>query len=191
MAFNWTDFYKATKDQSHWAIVERAVALLGRTGHALDLGCGAGRDTRYLLAQGWHVTAVDQEASAIAHLATLPQDRLRAVQSSFEAFGYEPDAYDLVSAQFALPFIPNTQFPDVFARIKQAIKPGGVFAGQFFGVRDEWNTPERKMTFVTREQADDLLRDLTVKEFREIENMGNTATGLPKYWHVYHVIAQK
>jgi len=189
--FNWTDFYKATKDNPHWPLLERAVSLLGHQGHALDLGCGAGRDTRYLLAQGWFVTAVDSDPHAIALLAELAQERLRIVQSSFEHFVYGNEVYDLVSAQFSLPFNPRASFPSIFTRIKQSIKPGGLFTGQFFGIRDEWNTQGNDMTFLTQEQAEELLSDLKVREFTEEDKMGNTAAGVLKHWHVFHVIAQK
>src|SRR4051794_13640401 len=99
--FDWAEFYKATKDNPQWPRLERAAALVGHAGDALDLGAGAGRDTRYLLAQGWRVTAVDQEAASIALLKELSQDRLQAVQSSFEDFTFGRETYDLVSAQFA------------------------------------------------------------------------------------------
>ena len=189
--FNWADFYKVTKENPHWPLMEKAVVLLGRTGQALDLGCGAGRDTRYLLARGWDVTAVDREARAIALLAELPQEHLQVIQSSFEDFTYGHERYDLVSAQFALPFIPPRSITGVFARIKQAIKPGGMFTGQFFGIRDEWNTPGNEMTFLRREQVDELVGDMWVREFTEEDKMGNTAAGVLKHWHVFHVIAQK
>jgi tellurite methyltransferase len=141
--FIWPDFYKRTKDHPHWPLLERAVQLLGHQGHALDLGCGAGRDTRYLLSQGWQVTAVDSDPNAIALLAELPQEHLRVVQNSFEDFVYEHESYNLVSSQFSLPFNPKASFTNIFTRIKQAIKPGGIFTGQFFGIHDEWNTSER------------------------------------------------
>src|SRR5215211_7021386 len=101
---SWPEFYKVTKDRPHWPLVERAITLLGYKGHALDLGCGAGRDTRYLLSQGWRVTAVDREPEAIASLAQLPQENLRTVLSSIQDFPFEPEEYDVISAQFALPF---------------------------------------------------------------------------------------
>ena len=189
--FIWSDFYKRTKDHPHWPLLEKAVTLLGHKGHALDLGCGAGRDTRYLLSQGWHVTAVDSDPAAIAILRELPQERLRVVQSSFEDFVYEPEAYDLVSSQFSLPFNPKTAFNSVFTHIKQSIKSGGIFTGQFLGIHDEWNTPERNMTFLTREQVDELLSDMTVIELTEEDKLGPTASGTLKHWHVFHVIAQK
>lgn len=189
--FIWPDFYKRTKDHPHWPLLERAVQLLGHKDHALDLGSGAGRDTRYLLSQGWHVTAVDSNPTSIEILRELPQEHLRIVQSTFEDFDYEPEAYDLVSSQFSLPFNPRASFTRVFTRIKQSIKPGGIFTGQFFGIQDEWNTPESNMTFLTHEQVDELLSDMVVLELTEEDKIGPTASGTLKHWQVFHVIAQK
>jgi SAM-dependent methyltransferase len=177
--FKWEDFYKITKDKPHWPLLAQAVSLLTHREYALDLGCGAGRDTRYLLDQGFYVTAVDSNLQAIALLADFPQDRLRAVQSSFEAFEFE--TYDLINAHFALPFTPKERFHQVFARVKHALNPGGIFVGQFFGVNDEWNTPENRMTFFTKDQAEDELNGLRVVEFREEDVDGHVADGTPKY----------
>ena len=47
------------------------------------------------------------------------------------------------------------------------------------------------MTFLTREQVDELLSDLKVIEFKEEDKMGNISAGVLKHWHVFHVIAQK
>lgn len=164
--------------------------MFERAGRALDLGCGAGRDTRYLLGRGWQVTAVDREAEAITLLADLPRERLRTVQSSFEDFAFEREGFDLISAQFTLPFIPQPAFGEVFARLRAALRPGGVFTGQFFGIHDEWNTPDHAMTFLTRTQVDDLLAGLNVRELTEDDRQGGTATGGTKHWHVFHIIAQ-
>jgi tellurite methyltransferase len=194
---DWSNFATLTRENAHWPLTERAAALVGRAGYALDLGAGAGRDTRYLLAQGWHVTALDGEPAAIAILSDIRDEKLTVVQGSIQDFAFEPEKYDLVSAQFSLPFVPRAKFAGVFARIKAALKPGGLFAGQFFGLRDEWNTPgsggERRteITFLPRDKVDDLLRDMEVIEFAEEDKMGDTATGAMKHWHVFHVIAQK
>jgi SAM-dependent methyltransferase len=187
--FKWEDFYKITKDRPHWPLLAQAVSLQKCRENALDLGCGAGRDTRYLLEQGFHVTAVDNNSRAIALLEDLPQDHLQSVQSSFDDFEFE--TYDLVNAHFALPFMPEERFHEVFARVKRALNPGGIFVGQFFGVHDEWNIPENRMTFFTRMQAEAELKDLNVIEFREEDVDSHVADGTPKHWHVFHIIAQK
>ena len=188
---NWDRFYGFTKDSPPWPLLIRAAALAPEKGAALDLGAGAGRDTRYLLGQGFSVTAVDAAAGSAALLRALENDRLRVAHSSFQDFDFAGAPFDLISAQFALPFIPRAHFAQVFARITSALAPGGVFAGQFFGDRDEWNTSERDMTFVTRQEAESLLRDLDIIELTEEDEDGHKADGSPKHWHVFHILARK
>lgn len=191
MDHSWTDFYEKTKGRPHWPIVERAVDLLGTPGTALDLGCGAGRDTRWLLSQGWKVTAVDMEPQAIAMLDDVAGENLRGVVSSTGDFDFVPESYDLISAQFSLPFQPHSTFYPAFERLKSALRPGGIFVGQFFGERDSWVNSGRDMTFVTREEAKRLLDGLTVLEFEEEDEDGTTAFGVEKHWHVFHIMARR
>lgn len=189
--FNWAEFYKHTRERPPWPRMIRAASLVTRKNRALDLGCGAGRDTRYLLGQGFQVTAVDADANAMAILATFPQEKLRAVQSSFVDFMFE--SYDLINAHFCLPFLAREQFYSVFGKVRQALNPDGIFVGQFFGIHDQWNTPERaeKMTFLTREEAMQALDGLDVVEFDEEDVDSVVADGSPKHWHVFHIIARK
>jgi tellurite methyltransferase len=186
---NWEEFYQITKNNPPWPRLVRAVSLLGHAGEALDLGCGAGRDTRYLLARGFQVTAVDNEAPSLAVLANLPAEHLRLVQSTFEDFSFA--SYDLINAHFALPFTHKEQFSAVFVRLKAALKTGGIFVGQFFGLSDSWNTPETTMTFFTHEQAQTQLAGLEIVEFEEEDQDGTTARGDAKHWHVYHIVARR
>lgn len=194
---NWATFYRLTQDSPPWPLLMRAAALApSRAGgsRALDLGAGGGRDTRYLLAQGFWVTAVDAQPQSVALLAATPreaEERLRAVQSTFEDFAFDGAPYDLINAHYSLPFTNPSQFASVFARLKAALAPGGLFAGQFFGDHDEWNASRPGMTFHTRAEAQQALRDLEVVEFREEEEDSHIADGTPKHWHVFHILARK
>jgi tellurite methyltransferase len=173
----WEDFYKITRDKPPWPLLIQAVSLVAHKERALDLGYGAGRDTRYLLQQGFHVTAVDKEFHAMAQLADLPQQNLRLVQSSFQDFSFE--TYDLVNAHFALPFNPKDSFDEVSARIMTSIRPGGIFVGQLFGIHDEWNKPGSTMTFHTKKQAEELFTRMKVIEFKEEDVDSHIANGRP------------
>jgi tellurite methyltransferase len=189
--FDWPKFYMHTRERPPWPRMIRATSLVTHGERALDLGCGAGRDTRYLLEQGFQVTAVDSDANAMAILATFPQEKLRTVQSSFVDFAFEN--YDLINAHFCLPFLPREQFYAVFGKVREALNPEGIFVGQFFGIHDQWNTGERAaaMTFLTREEALQALEGLEVIEFEEEDIDSVVADGSPKHWHVFHIIARK
>jgi hypothetical protein len=139
---------------------------------------------------------VDENAEALTYLRELspglPAERLHQVQSSFEDFPFAAHApFDLISAQFSLPFTRPDAFAPMFARLTAAIRPGGIFAGQFFGVNDQWNRQGRPHTFLTREQAEELLHDLGVIELVEEDADGQVANGNPKHWHVFHILARR
>jgi tellurite methyltransferase len=186
---DWTNYYRLTKDRPPHPRLLRAVEYLGHTGQALDLGCGIRADTRYLVSQGFHVTAVDREVTALKSLANLPQGSVKCVLSSFEEFSFAP--YDLINAHFSLPFIKPEQFADVFVRLKAALRPGGIFVGQFFGIRDSWNIPENQMTFFTHQEVIERLAALEILEFEEEEQDGVTTEGITKHWHIYHILVRK
>jgi SAM-dependent methyltransferase len=141
------------------------------------------------LSHGFQVTAVDSSPYAVAALRSLHAEQLRVVQATFEEFAFA--TYDLINAQYTLPFVTPRQFHKLFARNKDALSPGGVFTGQFFGTHDEWNNPGRGMTFLSKEQAEALLQDLDLLAFSEEELDGQLADGSPKHWHTFHIIARK
>ncbi len=187
----WVGYYTATEGRPPREPLVRAVELLGRPGDALDLGCGAGNDTRYLLARGFRVTAVDADPDSFAARQASDIPNLRTVRSTFGDFSFDPAGYDLISAQFALPFTPPKEFPAVFDRIERALRPGGIFSGDLFGNRDGWNVPRSGMTFHTREEAERLLEGLELLEFHEVEEEGTLATGDMKQWHRFQMIARR
>ena len=186
----WERFLAATSGQPAWGRLKKAAAMFPAPGEALDVGAGAGRDTAYLLERGWRVTAVDSSPAAAKLLRGIgPKDRLRVVLSAAQDF--EPETYDLVNAQFSLPFVPPARFAATVATLQQAVRPGGLMAATFFGPGDEWNAPGSALTFTSREQVQEMFAAWDVIDLDEIEEDGTTATGGLKHWDVIHVIARK
>ncbi len=188
---SWAAYHAATHGRPPHPLLVRAAAMLPAPGDALDLGCGAGNDTRYLLAIGFRVTAVDADPDAVRVLNALGEKRLQAIRSTFADFAFDHDGYDLISAQLALPFNPPESFDAMFSRLVGALRPGGIFTGDLFGVRDAWNTSASGMRFHTRVEAERLLDGLQLREFREVEGDVQLVSGEPHHGHSFEIIAQR
>ena len=165
-------------------------SILAPPGTAIDLGCGEGTETRHLLVAGWTVHAFDADPGAEARvrqgLAPAQQARLIFHRARFEELPELPAA-DLVYAGFSLPFCDPAVFPELWARIRGALRPGAWFAGEFFGPHDGW-ADRADMNFHDRDQVDMLLAGLRVAAFVEDDRPGQSAFG-PRHWHLFHVIA--
>ncbi|WP_301360176.1 class I SAM-dependent methyltransferase [Stutzerimonas nitrititolerans] len=160
----------------------------GNPGLALDLGCGAGRDSLALLRAGWVVIALDRDPHALDILheqaAAYAPDKLSMVCRAFEDSAPLPAA-DLINASFALPFCQPGAFPDMWERIVRSMRRGGLFTGHFFGPRDDWAS--KRLSIHTQDQ---LLRQFecwTLLEFNEHEYDGKTSVGHAKHWHFFEV----
>lgn len=62
---NWTNYHSKTASSPPRPTLLKALTLLPIPGHAIDLGCGSGRDTLHLLEQGWTVLAIDNQQTTI------------------------------------------------------------------------------------------------------------------------------
>lgn len=90
----------ARRPPNEWLITE--VANL-QPRFALDAGCGHGSDTLWLAARGWHVTAVDFSATALAHARSTAEtvgvdvaERIDWVEGDLSTWTPQPAHYDLV-----------------------------------------------------------------------------------------------
>lgn len=183
----------------------RALAVGDPPGAAADLGCGPGKEAAELLRRGWSVEVVDAypdmvEAARVACEAAVGADRcgaaLRCVHARLAEWDAPIDAFDLVHAGFSLPFVATADFPALWQRIVRSIRPGGMFAGQFFGPQDSFyaQSPAGSMTVHVRHEVDALLAGFEVLSISEEERdgvIGVPPAEVPKHWHVFHVIARR
>jgi len=195
-AFQWDKFYNNVSGRQPRELLIDAAGRFGQepsvhNRRAIDLGCGDGTETAFLLANGWHVLAIDNEPAAFKHLnAKIPldtQERLQTQIAKFESVTLVPS--DMIYAGFSIPFCRPQFFESLWHNIVNNINPGGRFAGQLFGVNDTWAS-NADMTFLSGEQAPALFTAFEVERFDEEDEDGHSTVG-PKHWHVFHVIARK
>jgi len=158
---------------------------------AVDVGCGAGRDTVELLRRGWKVLAMDKEPQALklTHTAAAKyRPNLKVTSTSFETIVL-PEC-DLVNASWCLPFCSPEHFNSLWKKAVASIRLQGRFSGHFFGIHDGWVNDEG-MTFHTTSALKRMFRGFQRELFLEKEWNGKTASGKKKHWHVYSVVAKK
>ncbi len=181
-ANGWNTYIERTKGiPPRPLLVESLQYVQGRK--ALDLGAGPMNDARYLMSKGFEVLAVDSNPNART-------EDVPFAHASFEDFVFPKEAYDLVSAQYALPFTKPDAFPKVFEGIQQSLKEGGVFTGQLFGPRDGF-AGAKTMTFLEREEVERLFSGFEILKLEEEESDKESAIGEMKHWHIFYVIARK
>jgi len=197
---DWSDFYaeqegRAVRPTFRVALEHWRDAHGEKTGQAIDLGCGDGVESRALAAAGWRVLALDADARVVERVTDGVPDadraRLTVRRASFEELATSGDALpaaDLVYAGFALPFCSGDVFEVLWARIRQCLLPGGLFAGQLFGPHDDFAAWPNVNTH-DRADVERLLEGLTVLQLDEEDKDGRSFAG-PKHWHVFHIIAQ-
>ena len=81
-------------------------------------------------------------------------------------------------------------FGALWGWIASTLRPAGIFAGQFFGDRDEWASV-RPRSHHSRDQVVALLRGFEVVYLEEVEKDGDDAMGGIKHHHVFHVVGRR
>jgi tellurite methyltransferase len=189
---DWQTYYNQHLSRPPRPLLVKAISLCVNKTSALDIGAGTLIESKFILDSGFKkVVAMDSAAEIKTFAEQINNPRLEVVISSYQDFIFVPESYDLINAQYALPFHGHKDFKIFTERIISSLKPGGVFTGQFFGIRDGWNATGKDLAFQTMDEAKDLLKDLKIKEFTEEEKDGTVASGKAKHWHVFHFIAVK
>ena len=105
--------------------VEAHASRLPAGREVLDLACGSGRHSRWLVAGGWPVLAVDRDAQALAGLQDIPGIRTACLD-------LEGDEWPLAGRQFAGVVVTNYLWRPRFADLLALLAPGGVLIYETF-----------------------------------------------------------
>lgn len=192
MMKSWAEYFELSKNRSPNPLLENAIKLVVSREHALDLGAGSLKDSKFMLSIGFQkVTAIDAEPASRKYRCKIATKQLAIQIKAFESLKLKPNTYNFISAQYALPFTSPPHLPALIKQIQNSLKPNGIFCAQFFGIDDEWNKTEKQMTFVKRSELKTLLRPLDTIYFKEKKFIGGSIDNIAKHWHLFEVIAIK
>lgn len=122
-------FFVAKPDESLVSYVERG--LVPRTGRALDLGCGPGRNTLHLASLGYQVDGVDLSATAVRWAEERARETgaegVHFLRGDAFADGTLEGPYDLVHDSGCFHHLPPHRRVGYLALLDRVLAPGGHF----------------------------------------------------------------
>ena len=120
----FTDKYGLTR--THSEVVYAATQV--PPGKALDLGCGNGRNSLYLAANGFDVTAWDKNPMSINNLESIrAQEELTNLQAAVKdlnSLSFDGE-YDFILSTVVLMFLDAKTIPGLIANMQRCTRPGG------------------------------------------------------------------
>lgn len=110
------------------ARLDAFLAKIPAGGSILELGCGNGRDAAHMLSLGFDVEASDGTPELAAEAEKRLGRKVRILRfEDLDALS----AYDGIWACASLLHVPADTLVDVLARIRRALRPGGIFTASF------------------------------------------------------------
>jgi 2-polyprenyl-3-methyl-5-hydroxy-6-metoxy-1,4-benzoquinol methylase len=164
--------------------------------HVLEAGCGAGRFTEVLLAEGANVTSVDLSDAVTANQENFPQDdHHRIAQADILNLPFEKQKYDIV---LCLGVIQHTPSPEeTIGALYDNVKPGGWLVIDHYRFRFRFvlrtaplfrmfmkRMPRGKTIALTEKMVDMLLPlHKAVRNFRPAQTVLSRFSPLVVYYH--------
>lgn len=125
---NVEKFINDTMSASMESLIKRFVRYIPEGSHVLDLGCGSGRDSLWLLDHGYKVLALDGSIEMVNHCSKLLGERV--THSSFENFNTNLE-FDGIWACASLLHVKNEDLKEIIIKYANFLKTGGAFFMSF------------------------------------------------------------
>lgn len=167
----------------------------------LDLGCGKGRDSLFMLQNGYKVDAIDRSQENISKIEELikinklPSNNINLYCGDIRNFSISKNKYDIINAFNSLQFLPKRDALKIINDIKNNIKNEGYVIISSFTTSDPLykKMSNNERCFFEPQELKNLFSDFNIIEYREqlIEDKGHPGSPLPHIHGMVRLIAQK
>lgn len=104
---------------------------------AIDLGCGIGQDTKWLLSKGFDVISCDISDIALNKLKELILDSNTMQIDIKEKLPFEDNSIGLIDANLSIHYFDMENTTKIFNEIYRILKPNGLFIGRMNSDKNE------------------------------------------------------
>ncbi len=184
----WEKYQKNTATGQPRPLLVEAISYVSQKNVAMDFGAGALNDTQFFLESGFKEVIALDITPQFKEIVVPNGTNFVYVEKAFDQYEFAPTYFDIISAQYSLPFMSDSVFLKVWDRLRIGLKNGGIFTGQLFGLRDDWAQREG-MTFYGEDDIKKLINGLEVIVCKEQEFTEEIAR--KKHWHYFDLIVRK
>lgn len=120
---NWLDSYKDILDNNISTQI-------------LDLGCGNGADTLYLIERGFNVLSCDFSTEALNNIKDIIPNSKTMYLDMIDKFHFEDESFSLIIADLSLHYFDNETTIHIMNEIKRILKKNGNLLARVASVND-------------------------------------------------------
>ena len=142
---NIKKYYEKTEGALPNPMVKKFINMNINPTNAIDLGCGAGRDTIYLIKNGWNVLSIDRENTREIISRKLNNEEVKRFRFRSQNFeNIELEKTNLLVSNFSIPFCDKEYFNKFWKKITDSILKDRIFRWKFFWIK--WLLGRNKKT---------------------------------------------
>ena len=129
-------YYENTENALPHPMVKKFMNMNSNPKYTIDLGCGAGRDTIYLIKNGWKVLSIDKENTSEIISSKLNNEELEKFNFECQDFeNIELEKNNLLVANFSIPFCNKDYFDEFWKKIANSILKEWILCWKLFWIK--------------------------------------------------------
>lgn len=133
---NWSKKRASIPVYDNWLDDYNDILTKNKDTEILDLGCGTGADTLYLIERGFNVLSCDFSNEALKSIReNIPNSKTKYLDM-LETFSFANESYSLVIADLSLHYFDNDATIQIMSEIKRILKENGVLLARVASVND-------------------------------------------------------
>lgn len=133
---NWSKRRSSVPVYDLWLDEYKNILQENKDNEILDLGCGIGADTLYLLERGYNVLSCDFSVEALKSIENNIPNSKTLYLDMMKKFPIADKKYSLIIADLSLHYFNNETTIHIMKEIKIILKDGGVLLARVASVND-------------------------------------------------------
>ena len=133
---NWSKRRSSVPVYDLWLDDYKDILEHNKDNEILDLGCGIGADTLYLIERGYNVLSCDFSTEALKSIQDNIPNSKTLYLDMMEKFPIEDNTYSLIIADLSLHYFDNETTIHIMREIKRILKSNGILLSRVASVND-------------------------------------------------------